>query len=159
MIVVSDAGPLIYLGAVGHLSLLHLLFDRVVVPGAVWREVVVVGADRPGAAATRAATWIQVLHADDRAVEPFRDRLDAGEAEAIVLASAVHADLLLIEDQAGRQLAAELGLTIIGTLGVLVRAKRSGLLPEVRPVVEAIVALGFRATPELIEKVAALAGE
>lgn len=159
MIVVSDAGPLIYLGAVGHLSLLHLLFDRVVVPDAVWREVVVVGADRPGAAATRAATWIQVLHADDRAVEPFRDRLDAGEAEAIVLASAVHADLLLIDDQAGRQLAAELGLTIIGTLGVLVRAKRSGLLPEVRPVVEAIVALGFRATPDLIEKVAALAGE
>lgn len=159
MIVVSDAGPLIYLGAVGHLSLLQRLFDRVVVPEAVWREVVVVGADRPGAAATRAATWIQVLPVDARAVAPLRDRLDPGEAEAIVLASAVHANLLLIDDQAGRQLAAEFGLTIIGTLGVLVRAKRSGLLPAVRPVVEAIVALGFHATPDLIEKVAALAGE
>lgn len=159
MIVVSHAGPLIYLGAVGYLSLLHLLYDRVVVPDAVWREVAVVGADRPGAAATRAATWIQVLPVDVCAVEPLRDRLDPGEAEAIVLASAVRADLPLVDDQAGRQVAAELGLTIIGTLGVLVRAKRSGLLPAVRPVVEAIVALGFHATPDLIEKVAALAGE
>ncbi len=159
MIVVSDAGPLIYLGAVGHLSILRALFDRVVVPEAVWHEVVVVGADRPGAAATRAATWIQVMHADARAVLPLRDRLDPGEAEAIVLASAVHADLLLIDDQAGREMAAELGLTIVGTLGVLVRAKRSGLLPAVRPIIEAIVALGFRATPDLIERVATLAGE
>lgn len=118
-----------------------------------------VGADRPGAAATRAATWIQVLPVDERAVEPLSDRLDPGEAEAIVLACAVHADLLLMDDQAGRQRAAELGLTTIGTLGVLVRAKRAGLLPAVQPIVEAIIALGFRATPDLIAKVAVLAGE
>jgi predicted nucleic acid-binding protein len=159
MIVVSDAGPLIYLGAVGHLSILRSLFDRVVVPEAVWLEDVVVGADRPGAAATRAATWMQVMRADAQAVLPLRDRLDPGEAEAIALASAVHADLLLIDDQAGRELAVELGLTIVGTLGVLVRAKRPGLLPAVRPIVDAIVAFGLRATPDLIERVAALAGE
>jgi predicted nucleic acid-binding protein len=159
VIVVSDAGPLIYLGAVGQLGLLRALFSRVVVPEAVWREVVEAGVDRPGAAATRAAVWIEVLQADERAVAPLRVRLDPGEAEALVLASDIHADLLLIDDFAGRQMAAELGLTIIGTLGVLIRAKRAGLLPAVRPVVDAIVALGFHATPDLMARVAALAGE
>jgi predicted nucleic acid-binding protein len=159
MIVVSDAGPLDFPGAAGHLGLLRDLFDRVVVPEAVWREVLTVGPDRPGAAATRASTWIQVMRADEGTASRLREQLDPGEAEAIVLAAEIKADVLLIDDQAGRRVATDLGLAIIGTLGVLLHARRAGLLPAVRPVIEAFVRLGFHATPELVEKVAALAGE
>jgi predicted nucleic acid-binding protein len=91
MIVVSDAGPLIQLGAIGQLGLLHALFERVSIPEAVWREVVVTGADRPRAGATRSATWIRVLHANEHAAASLRERLGAGEAVAIVLATEVHA--------------------------------------------------------------------
>ena len=61
MIVVSDAGPLIYLGGVGRLALLRDLFGRVVVPRQVWDEVVGAGPERPGSAeAAAAASWIDV---------------------------------------------------------------------------------------------------
>lgn len=75
MIVVSDAGPLIYLGAVQQLELLHVLFDAVLVPEAVWREVVELGAGRPGSAETAAASWIEVRAADDQATRALTDRL------------------------------------------------------------------------------------
>ena len=56
MIVISDAGPLIYLGGTGKLELLRLLFGAVVVPGQVWDEVIVRGRNEVGSAAVAAAT-------------------------------------------------------------------------------------------------------
>lgn len=68
MIVVSDAGPLIYLGAVGHLELLPAQFDRVLLPDAVWDEVVGHGKALPGADAVRDARWIDVRDVADEAI-------------------------------------------------------------------------------------------
>ncbi len=159
MIVVSDAGPLIYLGAVGHLDLLRLMFGHVLVPEAVWREVVDLGAGRPGSNETRAATWLVVTHANQEAARQLQGQLDPGEAEALALAVELQADHLVIDDQAGRRLAAELGVSIVGSLGILVRAKRLGHIEAVRPVVEAMIELGFHATTDLVDTVLALAGE
>ena len=70
MIVVSDAGPLIYLGGVGRLALLRDLFGRVIVPRHVWDEVVAVSSERPGSAElTSAASWIDVLRVSAELVE------------------------------------------------------------------------------------------
>ena len=159
MIVVSDAGPLIYLGAVGHLDLLRLMFGRVLVPEAVWREVVDMGEGRPGSRETRAATWLIVTPANQEAARQLQGQLDLGEAEALALAVELDADHLLIDDQAGRRLAAELGVSIVGSLGILVRAKRLGHIDAVRPVVEAMLELGFHATTDLVDTVLTLAGE
>lgn len=87
MKVVSNASPLINLAAVGRLDLLRRLYRRVIVPPAVWGEVVRRGAGRRGSRAVRRAPWIRVKAVRDRPlVEMLLGELDPGEAESIVLA-------------------------------------------------------------------------
>jgi predicted nucleic acid-binding protein len=93
VIVVSDAGPLIYLGAVGRLALLRDLFARVVVPRQVWDEVAGAGAERPGSAEAAAASWIDVRTPSlSPLTERLTDVLGTGEAAAIGLCLELHAE-------------------------------------------------------------------
>ena len=161
MIVVSDAGPLIYLGGVGRLALLRDLFGRVVVPQQVWDEVVGAGAERPGSAeAAAAASWIDIRTPPPSPLtERLSEVLGTGEAAAIGLCLELRAELLLCDDLGARRLAAAQGIRVVGTLGLLVRGKRAGLLDAVRPILEAMVAIGLRVSPDLVEEILVLAGE
>ena len=160
MIVVSDAGPLIYLGSVGRLVLLRELFGRVVVPQQVWDEVVGTGEERLGSAAVAAASWIDVrTPAISSLTERLARILDAGEVAAIGLCHELRADLLLCDDLEARRVAAAEGIRVVGTLGLLVRGKRAGFLDAVGPILNAMLALGLRVSPELVEETLTLAGE
>ena len=159
MIVVSDAGPLIYLGAVGHLELLPAQFNRVLVPEDVWNEVVGHGEALPGADAVRQAQWIDVRKVADDAIGQFTDRLDRGEAAALALAISLDADLCLVDDLAARRLANTIGIPVVGTLGILVQAKQLGRIPAVRPILLAMTQMGFRVSVDLLRAVLSLAGE
>lgn len=134
MIVVSDAGPLIYLGSVGRLALLRDLFGRVVVPGQVWNEVVGANVERPGSAETAAASWIDIRTPSPSALtDRLSETLGTGEAAAIGLCLELQADLLLCDDLEARRVASAEGIRIVGTLGVLVRSKRAGCwMPSAR---------------------------
>lgn len=105
--------------------------------------------------------WIGIR--DPRSVHASIARnptLDAGEAEALALALEIHADAVLMDERSGRTLAVELGLIPIGVFGILVRAKQSGHLATVAPVMEdLLVKARFRASPELVREVLRLAGE
>lgn len=140
MIVVPDAGPLIYLAGAGQLSLLPRLFAQVIVPQLVYDEVVVHGAGQIGAAEVEAATWLHV--ADATPDGSLLAVLDKGEAAAIPLAQRLGATLL-VDDGDARALAIERGLVVIGTLGVLVLAKRRGLVTQVAPIIELMQGLGM----------------
>lgn len=86
--------------------------------------------------------------------------LHLGEAEAIVLAGEVHADLILLDEARGRATAAQRGLVVMGALGTLLRAKRKGLLDEVKPLIGRLEReLGFFISPALREDVLRQAGE
>jgi uncharacterized protein len=160
VIVVSDAGPLIYLGSVGQLALLPALFGRVVVPRQVWDEVVGAGPDRLGSSAVAAASWIDVRTPENSSItERLLTVLDAGEAAAIGLCHELQADLLLCDDLEARRVAAAEGIRVVGTLGLLVRGKRAGLLEAVGPILTAMLACGLRVSPALIEETLTLAGE
>ena len=159
MIVVSDAGPLIYLGAVGQLDLLSSQFERVLVPEAVWNEVVGHGEALPGADAVREAQWIDVRAVADDAVGQFADRLDPGEAAALALAIALQADLCLVDDLAARRMANAIGIPVVGTLGILLQAKMLGRIPAVRPILLAMTQMGFRVSADLLRAVISHAGE
>jgi len=140
---------------------LKQLYDRVLVPRAVYEEVVISGAERPGANEVQSEDWIQVQqvsnHQEVSAVTSF---LGQGEAEAIVLAQEIGADLLLIDEKLGRKEAANRGLTYLGILGMLIDAKRAGLLPEVEPVLDELVFnAGFHIDKSLYSRVLQLAGE
>lgn len=156
MVVVADTSPLVYLSRVGALGLLHTLFGEVVVPRAVWTEVVEQRTAAPGLDALRIANWLRVV---DQELPVLDLGLDAGETAAILLAESLQADLLLIDERLGRRVAESRGLIVRGTLGVLVQARRTGALPALRPVLERLVADGFRISPALIREALTAVGE
>lgn len=150
-VVVSDASPLIALHRIDHLALLEALFGTVAVPPAVKVEVTP-GVPLPG--------WVEERSlAQPSSAQVLRAVLDAGESEAIALALELSASRLLIDERAGRRLAQGLGLVVTGTLGVLYMAKRQGRLSAIRPLIDTLIAGGFRVAPDLYERIVADAGE
>lgn len=134
MNVVSDASPLINLARIGELDLLHRLYGDLLIPDAVWREVVIKGAGQPGAEEVRAVSWIKTRDVvNEHLVRALRQDLDAGEAEAIALALEVEADLLLMDERLGRDTAQHLGVRYMGLIGVLIGAKWNGWIRAIRP--------------------------
>ena len=157
MIVVSDTSPLNYLEQIDRLGLLRSLFGEVLIPPSVDREW------RHGFSDSRAGyqEWLHVAEPRDHAaVTSLLAVLDAGEAEAIVLAEERHAELLIIDEEDGRAAAVERGLTITGVLGVLVRARMAGIIPAVRPEIDRLLfETNFYCDRSLLNRVLALAGE
>lgn len=161
MIVVSDTSCLCYLAMIRQEELLPLLFHDVIIPPAVAAELARGAVDFPAIHRVLDAAWLTVrtLNSASRAAE-LEKQVDRGEAEAITLAEEIHADLLMVDDQEARDLAARLGIKRIGLLGVLIAAKKAAHLNgSLRPVLEALLNLGFRASPSLIQQVLKEAGE
>jgi predicted nucleic acid-binding protein len=129
VIVVSDTSPVNYLVLIGHADLMHRLFDRVMVPEAVVKELV-----HPRAPKT-VREWIQsrpewVEARNPKALDPTLDasKLGPGEMHAISLALELRATFLLADDKDARTAARERGLTVTGTLGILKLAAKRGLI-------------------------------
>ena len=136
MIVVADASPLIALARIGRLELLHAVFGTLLLPEAVWRELVEPGLDKVGAGELSHSIWIERRAvADAGLVALLRHDLGAGEAEAIVLAREVCAELVLLDERMGRAAAKRLGLRVTGLVGVLIEARERGLLDDAEVVV------------------------
>jgi len=134
MSIVSNASPLINLARIEKLSLLQELYGELIIPGAVWQEIVVEGAGQPGADEVKAADWINQRAVTNRQLtQALKQELDAGEAEAIALALEIGADLLLMDEHLGREVARHLGLRYTGLIGVLIEAKRKGFITSVKP--------------------------
>lgn len=156
MLVVADSSPLIYLSRVGVLHILPALFGDIIVPRVVWNEVVERRPSAPGIERLREATWLRVVDNPSPSVDLG---LDPGETAAILVAESLHADLLLIDERVGRAVAQERGLTVRGTLGVLVQARQSDVLPALKPVLNALNAEGFRIAPALVRQALEHVGE
>ncbi len=131
------------------------------IPDAVFEEITVAGAGEPGAREIAQATWVKRQSVRNTPlVTALRLELDAGEAEAIALAIETDADLILLDERIGRRAAQRLGLTAVGTLGVLIAAKDRGLLAAVRPVLDALrVDAGFWIADDLYSAVIKTANE
>ncbi len=157
--IVADSSPLIGLARIGQLGLLPQLARRIVAPRAVWAEVTGARADAPGASEVAAQTWIEVLEADAQTVAPLRILVGRGEAEAIALAQRERSAVLLLDDLRARKLADRLGLRRMGTVALLGRAKRAGLIPKLKPALDALVASGIFIRQELVAATLNEAGE
>jgi len=160
--VVSNASVLIALSSIGMLSLLRERFpESIVVPEAVWREVVDEGAERPGAREVSKANWIKVHKVNDKGmVGLLRAELDEGEAESIALAHEVRADVVLLDERDARHAAMRMGLKVLGTVGILLWGKQAGKLVNLREVLDALRFQGkFRISQRLYERVILEAGE
>ena len=135
-LVISDSSTLIHLAAIGRLGLLKEFYGRIIIPSAVWREVVEEGKGRAGAIEVeeaRQAGWIEVVSCEDQPLLRLLKRdLDEGEAEVIALAISRRAGLVLLDEAEARSIAELYGLRKTGVIGVLMRAKREGKVQSVQ---------------------------
>jgi len=159
--VVSNASPLINLARIGQLALLPRLFGRLLLPQAVWQEVVEDGRGQPGAEEIRRAVWIERAAVSNQPlIHSLRQDFDAGEAEAIALAIEIQADWLLMDERLGRETAQYFGLRYVGLVGILSAAKQRGDLKALRPLLDRLRDVaGFRVSSALYQQVLRDAGE
>ena len=137
--IVSNSTPLINFAAINRLDILEQLFGTVVIPPAVTYEVLEGSHRYPSMSAIREAACI-AKH--DIGNMMLRDalllELDPGEAEAITLALEQKADLLLLDEMAGRTIAESYNLAFTGSIGCLIKAKQAGIIPSVKPLLDAM---------------------
>ena len=151
-LVVSNSSILIHLSRIGKLWLLKEIFGKVVIPKAVYKECIVEG--KAGSDEIKSSEWIEVREIRDLNLKKVLQMLlDEGEAEAIVLALESNADLILLDETEARKIAKGLGLKVTGTIGILLKAKKLGLIENLKKEVEALRETGFWISESLIRKI------
>jgi hypothetical protein len=161
MVVVSDTSPIVNLAAIGQLDILPALFGKVYIPAAVYAEIVIKGAGQPGAYEIQHVSWVEVCNcANTNLLQELLLELDSGESESIVLAIELNTPTLLMDEKDGREVALRFHLKPIGILGILIEAKKSGLVTSVRDCMDKLKSeAGFYLAESLYARVIELVGE
>ena len=157
-IVVCNATPIITLAIVGQVGLLQRLYGTVLIPPAVEAEILA-GGPRHGAKELSQSEYIQTVPLVDTIKADLLSDLDRGEAEAIALALEKRAGLLIMDERLGRRHAARLGLTLTGSIGILLKSKQAGYLDAIQPLLEQIEQNGIYLSQSLINQALQQAGE
>jgi predicted nucleic acid-binding protein len=156
--VVCNTTPIISLLKIERLDLLENLYSTVIVPGAVWQEIEQ-GRNGPFYTDLRSLPYIVIQSVGNTAAVDYLTDLDRGEAEVIVLAREISADLVIIDEEVGRAYARHFNLTLTGTLGILLRAKQDGFIPAIKPLLEKLIESGVWISKWVFDDVMALACE
>ena len=147
--IISDTSCLILLDKIDELPILNKLFGVITTTSEVAIEF---GQPLP--------SWFEIREPADKNYQAIIEAtVDKGEASAIALAIELDDCLLIIDDLKGRKFASQLGLTIIGTIGVIVDAKLAGIIPSVKPILSKIKSTNFRFTEQLESLILNRAGE
>lgn len=158
--VVVNSTPLLVLGNIGQLDILRRMYGNIVIPEAVYREVTEKD-DAASQALLAAKDWIEVQtirNLDEYAL--YRARLHASEVETMILAQQeLAADIVVLDDNAARKTAEFLGLNVTGTIGILVKAKQSGIIQQVKPLLNEMMQNGFFISERLLRMILEAAGE
>ncbi len=125
--IVTNTTPLIALAVgTGSLDILRALYDRVIVPLEVDEEIHAIGSEAPGVTAFDRATWLERLGEPAAMSTYLRNSLDRGEASVIQSALDLQIPLVCIDESVGRRVARLSGLTLTGSIGVLIKARNQG---------------------------------
>lgn len=137
MIIVCNTSPIMNFAVVGQLDLLKRVYQKVFIPEAVFQELSAIRSSQLGDVVIQTVLWIEQRSVANKSlVDSLRLELDLGESEAIILAMEMKADFLILDERRGRNVASRFGLKYIGLLGILVEAKRKGLIDAVKPVLD-----------------------
>jgi predicted nucleic acid-binding protein len=152
MTVVSNTTPLNYLILIGRADILSKLYEQVVIPEAVFNELTT--PSTPGLVRqwiAKSPTWLIVQPAPP-AIAGEMQEIQIGERQAISLARAIRADLVLLDDRRARQIAKHRGVNVVGTLGILMGAAEPEQgLTNLSEAIDDLKQTNFRASPELLE--------
>lgn len=149
-IIVSDSTCIGYLIRVNCLNLLQIIYGEIIIPDAVFNEILKL--ENLGYPLTefKNADWIKVNTANNFSnVKEYMHILDKGELEAISIAIELKADLLIIDEKNGRTVATIIGFNITGLVGILITAKNEGLILSIKDMLDKVILLGCRISGKL----------
>lgn len=146
--VITDSTCLIGLERIHQLEILPKVFSPIFIPPAVATEV------------NLQKDWLRIQSPHNQSlVIALKTQLDPGESEAIALAVEYSEMFIILDDLSAREMALQLNLKVIGTVGLLLRAKSQGIISEIKPLLEGLNQANFRISQSLVEKALQLAGE
>jgi uncharacterized protein len=156
--VISNTTPLISLLKIGKLSLLHEIYGEIIVPNGVFDELED-GKSKPYYQNISKLDWIKISSISNRDSFTYFFDLDKGEAEVLILAHEMNADLVLIDEIMARRYAKILQLNLSGTIGVLLKAKEKKIIPSVKDLIMELVSKGTWFDKTIINKALEMAKE
>lgn len=157
--VIVNSTPIIILSNAQSLSVLKSVYQEITIPKAVFDEVTA-KEDSACNELKNNLDWIHIENISNQSSKRmYQAKLHAGEVEVMILAQETNADLVILDDNAAKKTAKFLGLTVTGTMGVLLKAKSLGFISEVKPIIDRIKDNGFFITNELYNLILNQAGE
>lgn len=105
-------------------------------------------------------SWVQIKDVINKEYQVLLQlEVDNGEASAMALAIETEHSLLILDDSKARKLAAKLQLQYTGTLGIILKAKQTGIIDHIKPVIEKIQGTNFRFSEKMYQEILLLANE
>ncbi len=153
-----DASPLIHLARTRNIHLLTTLGPAIVVPAPVYAEVLAKTSDET-ARIVRETPWLNRVPGPAVSPQVLRWDLGAGESAVLTWAQDHPGSLAILDDAKARRMAQASHLPVIGTLGIVLRAKRRGLIPLARPIIENLIAHGMYLSAPVVRESLALVDE
>lgn len=137
--IISDTSCFIILTNIGELALLHKVYGRIITTPEIAAEF---GETLP--------EWVEIAEAADKYRQTILElQIDRGESSAIALALETPDSVVILDDYKARKIAERLGITFTGTIGVIIKAKLSGIIPSVKPILKKIKNTDFRLSDEI----------
>jgi predicted nucleic acid-binding protein len=158
-ITIVDTSSLFYFHRVGLFELFKKLYGHIIVPEAVKNELMEGQTQGEDVPQLEKYPWVEIRSVSmPRYLQLIAD-LGPGESEVLALATNHPSALVVLDDKLARRIADMQGFRLTGTAGILLKAKKSGLIPELKPVINKLLDLDFRLKPELVKEILTLADE
>ncbi|OGF65713.1 MAG: hypothetical protein A2Y62_10400 [Candidatus Fischerbacteria bacterium RBG_13_37_8] len=149
--IIINTSPWIALTLCNQLDILPHMYSIIYMPEAVKREILAGGKLSVGAKELRAKRWVKIAKIKDSNKITLLHELDQGEAEVIILAKEKGIDTVLIDEKIARMQAKILGLNVIGTIGLLLKAKNKGIITSIKPSIEQMMQNGIWIREEIFK--------
>ena len=150
-VIISNSTVIIAFSILEKLNILKELYGEIILAQEVYNELTN-GLNKPGSEITE-LDWIKVKSVSNIVlIEYLSFNVHKGEAETIAIAEEINADLILLDDFWARRFAKFRGLKITGTIGILIKAGKNGLIQELKPLLDKLILNNFRISPELYKE-------
>jgi len=156
--VISNTTPILSLLKIDKLDVLQKLYGEIIIPNAVYKEIEQ-GINKPYYQNLKEIIWIKIEGISDKKALQYFNDLDAGEAEVLILANEINADLVIIDEILGRKFAQKLNINLTGTLGILLKAKELNYIENISSLITQLRDKGTWINPKLANKILELANE
>lgn len=155
--IISNTSPIINLSKINKLNLIEKLYRKIIIPKAVYDELIIKGHDKENILAIQSLIDINIIEVSEvqnnKLVKALEKDLDPGESAAIVLAVELDAELILLDEKDAREIAEIYNLNKTGFIGILLKAKEKGIINSVKKYLNMAIDNGFWIDEKLYNKI------